>query len=71
LGLSNTQARLRQLYGSAHRFELLTPEEGGVEVVLSIPWRAVGGATATTAEAATSDGVAQTSGLPTAAAARV
>jgi signal transduction histidine kinase len=70
VGLSNTQARLRQLYGSAHRFELLTPDEGGVEVVLSIPWRTVGSATANAAEAAPSDGVAQTSGVPAPAAAR-
>jgi two-component system, LytTR family, sensor kinase len=39
VGLSNTQARLRQLYGAAHRFELLAPETGGLEVVLSIPFK--------------------------------
>jgi two-component system LytT family sensor kinase len=39
VGLSNTQARLRQLYGAAHRFELLAPEAGGLEVALSIPFR--------------------------------
>jgi signal transduction histidine kinase len=39
VGLANTQARLRQLYGTAHRFELITPDDGGVEVALSIPLR--------------------------------
>jgi signal transduction histidine kinase len=39
VGLSNTQARLRQLYGATHRFELLAPDTGGLEVVLSIPFK--------------------------------
>ena len=43
VGLSNTQARLRQLYGAAHRFELLAPDTGGLEVVLSIPFKLRGG----------------------------
>ncbi len=43
VGLANTQARLRQLYGDAHRFELLAPETGGLEVVLSIPFKLRGG----------------------------
>jgi LytS/YehU family sensor histidine kinase len=42
VGLANTQARLRQLYGASHRFELITPREGGVEVALSIPLRTLG-----------------------------
>ena len=42
VGLANTQARLRQLYGATHRFELLTPESGGVEVALSIPFKSRG-----------------------------
>jgi len=45
VGLANTQARLRQLYGDAHRFELLAPETGGLEVVLSIPFKLRGGPT--------------------------
>jgi hypothetical protein len=47
VGLSNTQARLRQLYGAAHRLELLAPETGGLEVVLSIPFKLRGGPTRT------------------------
>jgi len=39
VGLSNTRARLRELYGTAHRFELLRGQEGGVRVELSIPFR--------------------------------
>jgi LytS/YehU family sensor histidine kinase len=37
IGLSNTRARLRELYGSAQRFELVRGEQGGVRVEISIP----------------------------------
>lgn len=40
LGLSNTQARLAQLYGSEHSFEIRNLEPRGVVVRLSIPLRA-------------------------------
>lgn len=37
IGLSNTQARLKHLYGSAQRFEIGNRTEGGVEILISIP----------------------------------
>jgi LytS/YehU family sensor histidine kinase len=40
VGLSNTEARLRQLYGSEQRLELTTPQDGGVLVSIAIPYRA-------------------------------
>ena len=39
VGLSNTRARLRELYGPAHRFELGNAPGGGVLVRLIIPFR--------------------------------
>lgn len=37
IGLTNTQARLQQLYGSRHRFELQDAPGGGLLVTLEIP----------------------------------
>ena len=37
LGLSNTRARLEQLYGDSHRFEMANDPEGGLLVTLEIP----------------------------------
>jgi LytS/YehU family sensor histidine kinase len=39
IGLTNTRARLQELYGPAHRFELVRGEQGGVRVEISIPFR--------------------------------
>ncbi len=39
IGLSNTRARLQELYGAAQRFELVRGEQGGVRVEISIPLR--------------------------------
>ncbi len=38
IGLSNTRARLRHLYGQKQRFELNSPPDGGVSVLLSLPF---------------------------------
>ena len=37
IGLSNTRARLAELYGPSHRFELIHPPAGGLKVRLHIP----------------------------------
>ncbi len=39
VGLSNTRARLRTLYGEAHVFEFCNPPEGGLLVRLTLPFR--------------------------------
>jgi two-component system LytT family sensor kinase len=39
VGLSNTRARLRTLYGEAHRFELYNRPEGGLRVRVTIPFQ--------------------------------
>jgi two-component system LytT family sensor kinase len=39
IGLSNTESRLKQLYGSAHNFEINDRSGGGLEVVITIPFR--------------------------------
>jgi sensor histidine kinase YesM len=40
IGLANTRARLEKLYGAEHSFELRSPAGGGLEVKVSIPFRA-------------------------------
>jgi LytS/YehU family sensor histidine kinase len=39
IGLANTSARLRELYGDAHTLELGRPPEGGFRVKVAIPYR--------------------------------
>jgi two-component system, LytTR family, sensor kinase len=39
IGLSNTAERLKTLYGDKHRFWLRSPEVGGYEVKIEIPFR--------------------------------
>jgi sensor histidine kinase YesM len=39
VGLANTEARLQQLYGSLHRFDLANTSKGGLTVILEIPFK--------------------------------
>ncbi|MBL8980930.1 MAG: histidine kinase [Gemmatimonadetes bacterium] len=39
IGLSNVVERLRQLYGRDHQFTIRNRSEGGVEVVVEVPWQ--------------------------------
>lgn len=43
VGLTNTRARLAQLYGEAHRFELHNDINGGLTASLTIPFRTASG----------------------------
>jgi two-component system LytT family sensor kinase len=38
LGLANIRDRLAQTYGDDHRFEIVTPPEGGFTVIIEIPY---------------------------------
>ena len=42
LGLANTRARLKQMYGAAHLFEMADAAEGGLQLTLEIPFEPVG-----------------------------
>jgi sensor histidine kinase YesM len=39
IGLANTRARLRQLYGIAHDFQLAERIDGGVVATILLPYR--------------------------------
>ncbi|MEW6306547.1 MAG: histidine kinase, partial [Verrucomicrobiota bacterium] len=39
VGLSNTKARLQELYGDGHRFQIRPNADGGLTVLIEIPWR--------------------------------
>ena len=39
IGLSNTRARLKQLYGAAHSFEMHEANGGGLEITIAIPFQ--------------------------------
>jgi two-component system LytT family sensor kinase len=41
IGVANTRARLAQLYGAAHRFEMTNAIGGGLLVTLELPFRSV------------------------------
>ena len=38
IGLSNTKARLQELYGEAHRFQIVPNADGGLTVAVELPW---------------------------------
>jgi signal transduction histidine kinase len=38
IGVANTRARLAQLYGNAHRFEMTNVPEGGLRVTITLPY---------------------------------
>ena len=39
VGIANTRARLEQLYGSEHRLEMTNRPEGGLAILLVVPFR--------------------------------
>jgi LytS/YehU family sensor histidine kinase len=39
IGLRNTRDRLQQLYGAAQQLAFRSPESGGLEVLMELPWR--------------------------------
>ncbi|MCA1849761.1 MAG: histidine kinase, partial [Acidobacteria bacterium] len=43
IGLSNTRARLSKLYGAAHSFHLSSPDGGGTQVTITIPFHTADG----------------------------
>ena len=57
IGLSNTRARLRQLYGESQSFEVFDRAAGGVEASLSLPFRR--GAAPTSEDASKASGDAR------------
>jgi two-component system, LytTR family, sensor kinase len=42
LGLANTRARLQQMYGAAHRFELADADPSGLQVTVELPFETSG-----------------------------
>jgi LytS/YehU family sensor histidine kinase len=39
VGLANTRARLEQLYGKRHRFDMRNRAEGGLRIAIVLPFR--------------------------------
>jgi len=39
IGLANTKARLREMYGDAHSLQLERPVDGGFRVSVALPYR--------------------------------
>ena len=64
VGLANTRARLRELYGARHTFTLSSCPTGGTEVAITLPFtRANGAATADGREARSNESLAGLSSL--------
>jgi len=42
LGLANTRARLQQMYGASHQFEIANVPEGGLQVIIEMPFDTAG-----------------------------
>jgi LytS/YehU family sensor histidine kinase len=64
VGLANIRDRLAQAYGDEHRFEIVTPPEGGFTVIIEIPYGMYEDPNAAAEEAAKPSGASPVIDLP-------
>jgi LytS/YehU family sensor histidine kinase len=64
VGLANIRDRLAQAYGDEHRFEIVTPPEGGFTVIIEIPYGIYEDPNAAAEEAAKPSGASPVIDLP-------
>jgi len=64
VGLANIRDRLQQAYGEDHRFEIVTPAEGGFSVIIEIPYEVYEDAGTAAAAAAKPTGASPVIDLP-------